>query len=274
MDPNTNQNTGAQGDQGAGTTPTPPQPPASQTPPAGTPPVAQPAAPTPPPAQPQAPAAGHPVQDVPPAQPTPPAPAAGTPPAAPMAPPTPPAPAAAPVAGQPVPGAPMPPPAQPPAGMPPAGMPMPGAGMPPAGMPGAGAPTPPPQDDTPANFQLGTLFKDGIKLTLQAHPETKFEDKYFVDLLAGSISLSKSEKKRIIDAIPNLKQWQIDELVNIFEEEKKKFAQLSQRHVPQLKKLEKQHYEEWCDIELEQVQTGKVEEDKSKADEIRKNLGL
>jgi hypothetical protein len=151
---------------------------------------------------------------------------------------------------------------------------MPPGGFPPAGQPGAGAPPPPPKDETPANFQLGTLVGDDIKLTLQAHPDTKFEDIYFVKLLAGSISLSKSEKKRIIDAISKLKQWQIDELVNIFEEERKKFAQLSERHVPQLKKLEKQHFEEWKDIELEQVQTGKVEEDKEKADEIRKNLGL
>ncbi len=140
---------------------------------------------------------------------------------------------------------------------------------------GAGTPTPPPpKDEKPANFQLGTMLGDNIKLTLQPHPDTKFDDTYFVKLLAGSISLSKAEKKRIIDAIPKLKQWQVDELINIFEEEKKKFANLSERHVPQLKKLEKQHFEEWQDIEMEQEQSGKAEEDKQKADEIRKNLGL
>lgn len=203
-------------------------------------PTPPPAAPTPPPAQPQAPAT-----PAPPAQPTP-------PPAQPQAPGV---------------GTPPPPPPPPPAG-----------GTPPAGgqpiTPGTGTPPPPPKDEKPANFQLGTMLGDKIKLTLQAHPDTKFDDTYFVKLLAGSISLSKAEKKRIIDAIPKLKQWQVDELINIFEEEKKKFAQLSERHVPQLKKLEKQHFEEWQDIEMEQQQSGKAEEDKAKADEIRKNLGL
>jgi len=153
-----------------------------------------------------------------------------------------------------------------PAGMPdlPGGMGM-GMGM---GMP------PPPVDDTPANFQLGAFFKEPIKIKLPAHPDTKFDDANFLKLLASSISLSRIEKKRIIDAVPKLQQWQVDELISIFEEEKKKFAQLSARHVPQLEKLAKQHYEEWRDIELEEVKTTKAEEDKSKADEIRKTLGL
>lgn len=149
----------------------------------------------------------------------------------------------------------------------------PAHGMPP--MPGM--PSPPPsqeEDTTPANFQLGALFTDGIKLKLAQHPETKFDDDNFLLLLASSISLSKAEKKRIVEAIPKLKQWQIDELINIFEEEKQKFAQLSKKHVPQLEKLAKQHFEDWRDIEVEQAQSGKSQEDAAKADEIRKQLGL
>lgn len=169
-------------------------------------------------------------------------------------------------------------PPQPPAqGQPPAtGQPTPPP--PPPGMPGAagqpGATQPQKEDTTPANFQLGELFKEGIKIKLAQHPETKFDEDKFLELLAASISLSKAEKKRIIDAIPKLKQWQIDELINIFTEEKQKFAQLSKKHVPQLEKLAKQHYEEWRDIEVGEEQAGKAEEDKAKAEEIRKNLGL
>lgn len=182
------------------------------------------------------------------------------------------------------------PPAQgtPPAGTPPAGAQQPPAqGKPPAQtppatgapipgvpMPGGAAPPPPPQDDTPANFQLGALFTEGIKLTLPKHPDTQFDDAKFLQLLASSISLSKAEKKRIVDAIPKLKQWQVDELMTIFEEEKKKFAQLSKRHAPQLEKLAKQHYEEWRDLEMQEKQVGKAEEEKEQADEIRKKLGL
>ncbi|MBN1494907.1 hypothetical protein JW911_04200 [Candidatus Peregrinibacteria bacterium] len=167
------------------------------------------------------------------------------------------------------------PPAQMPANFPPAGQ-MPASGANPfAGMSGMPPPPPPPpEDNTPANFQLGALFKDPIKIKLQPHPDTKFEDEKFLMLLASSISLSRLEKKRIIEAVPKLQQWQVDELINIFEEEKQKFAQLSKRHVPQLEKLAKQHYEEWRDIELEDVKTEKAQEDKGKADEIRKKLGL
>jgi hypothetical protein len=135
-------------------------------------------------------------------------------------------------------------------------------------------PVPTPEDTTPANFQLGALFKEGIVIKLQPHPSTQFDDNKFLILLASSISLSKVEKRRIVDAAPNLKQWQVDELISIFEEEKKKFAQLSKKHVPQLEKLAKQHYEDWRDLEMGQEQEGKKEEEQKKADEIRKSLGL
>lgn len=187
----------------------------------------------------------------------------------PPTPPTPPTPPPAqPPAGTPPAGT--PPPAQPPAGTPPAGAPP--VGMPP--MPGAGAQPPKEEDTTPANFQLGQLFTEGIKVKLPDHPETKFDENEFLMLLASSISLSKAEKKRIIDAVPKLKQWQVDELMNIFKEEKQKFAQLSKKHVPQLEKLAKQHYEEWRDIEVGEEQQVKGTEDAAKADEIRKSLGL
>lgn len=151
-----------------------------------------------------------------------------------------------------------------------------GGGTPiPGGIPGAGTPpAPKPEDTTPANFQLGAMFTEGIKITLQPHPDTQFEDDKFLMLLASSISLSKAEKKRIVEAVPKLKQWQVDELMTIFEEEKNKFAQLSKKHVPQLEKLAKQHFEDWKDLEMGQEQTGKAEEEQQKADEIRKSLGL
>lgn len=102
----------------------------------------------------------------------------------------------------------------------------------------------------------------------------QFDEQKFLRLLAGSISLTKEEKKRIIQSIPKLKQEQVDELIRIFEEEKIKFAELSGKHVDQLKKLEKQHLADWQDIEIEQKAQGKAEEDQNEADEIRKKLGL
>ncbi len=157
----------------------------------------------------------------------------------------------------------------PPAGFPPqdAGFPPQGGGFPPMG--GAGAA----EDTTPANFQLGTKFSKELKVQAPKHSLT-FDEKYFITLLAGSISLSKDEKKKIIDSIPKLKQSQIDELIRIFEEEKQKFAALSKKHVPQLEKLAQQHYDEWIDLEGDYDLQNRKKDDTDKAEEIRKQLGM
>ncbi|MFA7686122.1 MAG: hypothetical protein WCX95_04980 [Candidatus Gracilibacteria bacterium] len=160
---------------------------------------------------------------------------------------------------------------------PPQGYPQP-QGFPPAPQPQGAYPQQgmapaTPEDTTPANFQLGTKLP--AKLTVSSPANTlNFDDEYFIRLLAGSISLSKDEKKRIIESIPKLKQSQVDELIRIFEEERQKFAALSKKHVPQLEKLAEQHFKEWMDLETEFFQAGKKQEDTNKADDIRKKLGL
>lgn len=206
---------------------------------------------------------------------------AQTPPVPPVAGPTPP-PAQSPMPPQGAPAG-----GYPPQGMPAGGYPQGGAyppqyGYPPMGMgdmqggyyPPQGAPQPPqPEDTTPANFQIGAKLPPQLRVKVPAN-NLKFDQDYFLRLLAGSISLMKDEKKKIIETIPKLKQEQIDELIRIFEEEKEKFAALSKKHVPQLEKLADQHYKEWIDLEGEYEQENKKKEDQSKADEIRKNLGL
>ena len=134
-------------------------------------------------------------------------------------------------------------------------------------------PPPPPEDTTPANFQLGSMLPKVINIKIPAHT-LQFDEQLFLHLLGGSISLTKDEKARIIESIPRLKQSQIDELVRIFEEERRKFAELSAKHVEQLKKLEKQHFVEWQTLEMEQKASEKKNEDQAKADAIRKSLGL
>ena len=195
-------------------------------------------------------------------------------------------------AGQPGAWEPPPPPPAQPSGQAPVPPPAPvyyppvqSAGTPPAGgaagqpgaaqQPGAagGPPTPPKPPSPLANFQLGALFKEPVKLKVPKHG-LSFDEKHFMTLLAGSISLTKDEKRRIVDSIPKLKQSQIDELIRIFEEEKMKFAELGQEHVPQLDKLAKQHYEEWMDLETAEQQTAKKQAESSQAEELRKKLGL
>lgn len=139
---------------------------------------------------------------------------------------------------------------------------------------GQGAlPTPPPEDTTPANFQIGEKLPKVIGIKVPTHT-LQFDEQYFLHLLAGSISLTKDEKKRIVESIPKLKQSQVDELIRIFEEERRKFAELSAKHVEQLKKLDLQHYNDWMDLELSQKADEKKGSDQAKAEEIRKSLGL
>ncbi len=136
----------------------------------------------------------------------------------------------------------------------------------------------PTQNPNPANSGSGdgssqsTPFMTNI--TVPAHPNTTFDETYFVQLLAGSISLTIDEKKKIIEAIPKLSQHQIDELIKIFEEEKRKFAELAEKHADQINKLKAQHQQEWEMYELEQKKQQQSGEDAKKAEDIRKQLGL
>ena len=112
------------------------------------------------------------------------------------------------------------------------------------------------------------------KIKVPPHPNTKFDDQKFVQLLAGSISLTNTEKERIVGAIPQLSQFQVDELMKIFEEEQQKFTELEKKHADQLSELEKKHASnpeaEKAKVE-EEAQKGKEE---SEAEDIKKSLGL
>lgn len=126
------------------------------------------------------------------------------------------------------------------------------------------------------NYRFGsitvTLTNDNIPVP--AHPETKFDDQKFLTLLRGSISLTRDEKWRIIMAIPKLSQFQIDELQKILEEERRKFSELSPKHLLQLQKLEQKHAEDWRDLQAISVQQTARGQEQSEADAIRKQLGL
>ncbi|MEK7591272.1 MAG: hypothetical protein AAB489_03645 [Patescibacteria group bacterium] len=112
------------------------------------------------------------------------------------------------------------------------------------------------------------------KIVTPAHPETNFDEQNFLTLLRGSISLTRDEKWRIIQAIPKLSQFQIDELQKILEEERRKFGELSPKHLLQLMKLEQKHAEDWKDLQTLMVQKVAQQEEQSKVQDIRKQLGL
>lgn len=117
-----------------------------------------------------------------------------------------------------------------------------------------------------------TLSNDNV--VIPAHPETTFDEQKFLGLLRGSISLTRDEKWRIVQAVPKLSQFQIDELQKILEEEKFKFSQLSPKHLKHLMQLEKKHSLDWTDLQALYVQQKAKVKEQTQADDIRKQLGL
>lgn len=138
---------------------------------------------------------------------------------------------------------------------------------------GSGAPTPPPppppRPKTP---------NDDIAKRFLVHPLTTFEEAYFMELLEHSLSLSTFEKKRVIDAIPNLSQFQIDELVKVFEDERVEFRKLMPTEGEIIKGLVVKAQNEWeqlKDIYIEEEKANaKAGADAAKAEELKKSLGI
>ena len=84
---------------------------------------------------------------------------------------------------------------------------------------------------------------------LMGHSDSvKLEAKQFLDLLKHSLSLNTMEKKRVIDAVPTLSQFQFDELAKVFTEEREKFKELAKKHPDDIKKLLKKQQTEWLQL--------------------------
>lgn len=126
------------------------------------------------------------------------------------------------------------------------------------------------------NYRFGSIADQltNDNIVIPAHPETQFDEHRFLSLLRGSISLTRDEKWRIVKAIPKLSQFQVDELQKILEEERRKFSELSPKHLAQLMKLEQKHSTDWQDLQSISVQEGARNQEQAQADEIRKQLGL
>jgi hypothetical protein len=126
------------------------------------------------------------------------------------------------------------------------------------------------------NYRFGTIADQltNNNIRVPAHPDAQFDEQMFLNLLRGSISLTRDEKWRIIQAIPKLSQFQVDELQKILEEERRKFSELSPKHLLQLMKLEQKHSTDWQDLQTVSVQEGAKQQEQAQADEIRKQLGL
>jgi hypothetical protein len=114
------------------------------------------------------------------------------------------------------------------------------------------------QGSTPLPPPRPKTSNDGLIGKFMVHPLTTFEEKNFIDLLEHSLSLSTFEKKRVIDAIPTLSQFQIDELVKVFEDERVEFRKLMPTEGEIIKGLVIKAQNEW-----EQLKDIYIEEEKA-----------
>lgn len=136
------------------------------------------------------------------------------------------------------------------------------------------------QEDSSIKPNISEQEVDSIVLQLiEWHSnDVQVEEKTFLDLLKHSLSLSTVEKKRVVDAVPNLSQFQFDELAKVFIEEREKFKELSKEHPDDIKKLLKKQQIEWLQLgdiyKSELANKSKEDADKQKADEIKKSLWL
>lgn len=110
------------------------------------------------------------------------------------------------------------------------------------------------------------------------HPLTQFDENAFLDLLEHSLSLSTFEKKRVIDSIPHLSQFQIDELMKVFEDERIEFRKLIATEGEIIKGLVIKAQNEWeqlKDIYIEEDRAAEQDKiDAQKAEDIKKTLWL
>lgn len=143
---------------------------------------------------------------------------------------------------------------------------------------GTGLPTPPPADAPVPPPPRPKTSNDDIFKRFLVHPLTTFDEKFFMELLEHSLSLSTFEKKRVIDAIPTLSQFQIDELKKVFEDERIEFRKLMPTEGEIIKGLVIKAQNEWeqlKDIYIEEEKANaKAGEDAAKAEELKKSLGI
>ena len=112
-----------------------------------------------------------------------------------------------------------------------------------------------------------------MSMTVPAHPNTTFDEKRFLQLLAGSISLTLTEKQRIVQAIGQLSQYQIDELIKIFEEEQQKFAELEKKHAEEVEKLKAQNQLSEADLAAKRDEERRQQEEAEQAALLMQQLG-
>lgn len=117
-----------------------------------------------------------------------------------------------------------------------------------------------------------------LSLIVSHSSEVEVDETTFLDLLKHSLSLNTMEKKRVIDAVPTLSQFQFDELSKVFTEERDKFRELAKEHPEDIKKLVAKQQKEWLELwdlyKVEIQAKQKESQDQNKIDDIKASLWL
>ena len=117
-----------------------------------------------------------------------------------------------------------------------------------------------------------------LSLLKKHSEEVTLDEQEFADLLKHSLSLNTMEKKRVIDAVPTLSQFQFNELTKVFSEEREKFRELAGKHPDDIKKLVSKQQVEWTELwdlyESEQENKEIEDENQEKIDDIKSSLWL
>jgi len=93
--------------------------------------------------------------------------------------------------------------------------------------------------------EIDSIILELIKLYSE---EIDIDAENFCNLLKFSLSLNTMEKKRVVDAVPTLSQFQFDELIKVFTEERVKFKDLAKEHPDDIKKLVAKQQSDWIEL--------------------------
>lgn len=92
---------------------------------------------------------------------------------------------------------------------------------------------------------------------------------HFLDLLRYSLSLDFFDKKKVVDSIPGLHQWQFDQLIVVFSDEREQFKTLLDTEGEEIRKMVGERHSEWLKLaEAYKIEDAGIQEAKNKEKEI------
>lgn len=96
--------------------------------------------------------------------------------------------------------------------------------------------------------KLVPLREMDLPFLLTEGPLHSFDRRGFTQLLANSLSLSSWEKERVIRELPNLTQFQVDELHKVFDDEIMEFSQIWPREREVIQEIQAKSRGDWDQI--------------------------